>query len=38
LDGSAGGTRIAAFCTLPSGEDLSCAMVESGTVLRWDRY
>lgn len=37
-DGSAGGTRTAAFCTLPSGADLSCAMVESGTVLRWDRY
>lgn len=36
--GSAGGTRTAASCTLPSGQDLSCAMVATGTVLRWDRY
>lgn len=37
-EGSAGGTRTAAWCTLPSGQDLSCAMVATGTVLRWDRY
>lgn len=37
-EGSAGGSRTAAWCTLPTGEDLSCAMVGTGTVLRWDRY
>jgi hypothetical protein len=37
-EGSAGGSRTAAWCTLPSGQDLSCAMVATGTVLRWDRY
>jgi endonuclease YncB( thermonuclease family) len=37
-EGSAGGNRTAAWCTLPSGQDLSCAMVATGTVLRWDRY
>jgi endonuclease YncB( thermonuclease family) len=36
--GSAGGTRTAAWCTLPSGQDLSCAMVATGTVLRWQRF
>jgi len=36
--GSAGGTRTAAWCRLPSGADLSCAMIATGTVLRWDRY
>lgn len=36
--GSAGGSRTAAWCTLPSGADLSCAMVGTGTVLKWDRY
>lgn len=30
--------RIAAFCTLPSGTDLSCAMVASGVVERWEKY
>jgi endonuclease YncB( thermonuclease family) len=30
--------RIAAFCALPDGKDLSCAMVESGMVEKWDRY
>lgn len=30
--------RIAAFCRLPSGVDLSCAMVASGTTARWERY
>ena len=37
-EGSAGGSRTAAWCTLPSGQDLSCAMVATGTVLKWDRY
>lgn len=37
-EGSAGGTRTAAWCSLSSGQDLSCAMVATGTVLKWDRY
>lgn len=37
-EGPAGGNRTAAWCTLPSGRDLSCAMVASGTVLKWNRY
>ena len=37
-EGSAGGTRTAAWCTLASGQDLSCAMVATGTVLKWNRY
>ena len=37
-DGSAGGSRTAAWCRFPSGADLSCAMIATGTVLRWDRY
>jgi endonuclease YncB( thermonuclease family) len=36
--GGAGGNRTAAWCVLPDGRDLSCAMVRTGTVLRWDRY
>jgi endonuclease YncB( thermonuclease family) len=36
--GSAGGNRTAAWCTAGSGRDLSCAMVDTGTVLRWTRY
>ena len=36
--GSAGGNRTAAWCRFPSGVDLSCAMIRTGTVLRWDRY
>lgn len=36
--GPAGGTRTAAWCRLPDGRDLSCAMVATGTVLRWQRY
>jgi endonuclease YncB( thermonuclease family) len=36
--GSAGGSRTGAWCRLPSGADLSCAMVATGTVLKWDRY
>ncbi|QEA16061.1 hypothetical protein FRF71_07895 [Novosphingobium ginsenosidimutans] len=36
--GGAGGSRTAAWCTSPTVGDLSCAMVQSGTALRWDRY
>lgn len=36
--GFAGGSRTAAWCRLADGRDLSCAMVATGTVLRWDRY
>lgn len=32
------GTRTAAWCTSQRVGDLSCAMVESGTVLKWQRY
>ncbi len=37
-EGGAGGNRTAAWCRLPSGADLSCAMIKTGTVLRWDRH
>ena len=37
-EGSAGGSRTAAWCRFPSGTDLSCAMIKTGTALRWDRY
>lgn len=30
--------RVAAFCKRSDGVDLSCAMVESGTALKWWRY
>ncbi len=30
--------RVAAFCERADGVDLSCAMVESGTVLKWQKY
>lgn len=36
--GGAGGSRTAAWCASPLVGDLSCAMVQSGTALRWDRY
>ena len=36
--GSAGGNRTGAWCTSPKSGDVSCAMVRSGTALRWDRY
>lgn len=36
--GSAVGNRTAAWCVSPKGGDLSCAMVASGTALRWDRF
>lgn len=37
-DGSAGGSRTAAWCTSPTFGDLSCAVVEAGGVVRWPRY
>jgi endonuclease YncB( thermonuclease family) len=37
-DGPAGGSRTAAWCTSGATGDLSCAMVRTGTVLRWDRF
>lgn len=37
-DGSAKGSRTAAWCVSPQVGDLSCAMVRSGTVQRWQRY
>lgn len=37
-DGSAGGSRTAAWCSSASTGDLNCAMVASGYTLRWDRY
>ena len=36
--GGAGGSRTAAWCRTSSGVDLSCAMMRSGTVLKWARY
>lgn len=36
--GEARGNRTGAWCTLADGRDLSCAMVATGTVLRWRRY
>ena len=37
-DGSAGGSRTAAWCITHSGVDLNCAMVKSGAAARWQRY
>ena len=37
-EGSAGGNRTSAWCRMPTGADLTCAMIRTGTVLRWDRY
>ena len=37
-NGSARGDRTGAWCSLPSTGDLSCAMIRSGAVARWDRY
>ncbi|WNO55185.1 hypothetical protein [Stakelama saccharophila] len=37
-DGSAGGSRTAAWCVSPKSGDISCAMLRTGTVIRWDRY
>jgi len=36
--GGGGGSRTAAWCVSPLGGDLSCAMIEDGYALRWDRY
>ena len=36
--GNANGSRTAAWCETRAGVDLNCAMVESGTAVRWDRY
>ena len=37
-DGSAGGSRTAAWCASPDFGDLSCAVVEAGGAVRWPRY
>jgi endonuclease YncB( thermonuclease family) len=37
-NGSAGRGRTGAWCVSPTNGDISCAMVASGTVLRWQRY
>ncbi|MGI8704631.1 MAG: hypothetical protein ACR2JJ_02350 [Sphingomicrobium sp.] len=37
-DGSARGSRTAAWCTSPALGDLSCAVVRSGGAVRWARY
>lgn len=37
-EGSAGGSRTAAWCISPRVGDVSCAMVRSGTVLAWPRF
>jgi hypothetical protein len=36
--GQAVGSRTGAWCVSPNAGDISCAMVASGTVLRWSRY
>ena len=36
--GNAGSDRTGAWCVSPRGGDLSCSMMATGTVLRWDRY
>jgi endonuclease YncB( thermonuclease family) len=37
-EGGARGSRTAAWCRLANGADLNCAMIRSGTTLRWARY
>ena len=37
-NGSAGGARTAAWCRALSIGDLSCAMLRTRTVVRWERY
>ena len=37
-DGSAGGSRTAAWCRSSSVGDLSCAVVRAGGAVRWQRY
>ncbi|WCT75811.1 hypothetical protein PQ455_20125 (plasmid) [Sphingomonas naphthae] len=36
--GNAKGDRTGAWCSAPEIGDLSCAMIATGTVLRWQRY
>ena len=36
--GSAGGNRTGAWCRSPRTGDISCRMVKSGTVLKWEKY
>ena len=37
-EGSAGGTRTAAWCQSPVAGDLSCAVIKAGGAIRWQRY
>lgn len=37
-EGSAGGTRTAAWCQSPAIGDLSCAVTKAGGAIRWPRY
>lgn len=37
-DGSAGGSRTAAWCRSPALGDLSCAVVRAGGAVRWERF
>lgn len=37
-EGSAGGSRTAAWCTSPAFGDLSCAVIRSGGAIIWPRY
>ncbi|WP_249403901.1 hypothetical protein [Sphingomonas sp. CFBP 13720] len=37
-NGGAGRGRTGAWCVSPTRGDVSCAMVATGTVLRWQRY
>jgi endonuclease YncB( thermonuclease family) len=38
LGGRRGGSRTAAWCTMPDQRDLSCAMVGTGAVGRWAKF
>lgn len=37
-DGSAGGSRTAAWCSLSDGRSLNCTLIATGKVLDWPRY
>ena len=37
-DGSAGGSRTAAWCTSFATGDLACNLLRRGSVVRWQRY
>ena len=37
-DGSAGGSRTAAWCSSPAFGDLSCAVIRAGGAIRWGRF